>query len=105
MPPEDVIAIVPVRGSIVLFGAAVNVIEAGLAPDVAPFNASHGSDATANMKPGSFIIVKGSNLASTGAADQIPPPTLLGGSCVTLSDVGSAVFAVFEVPVERGVSL
>ena len=47
----------------------------------------NGSDATANMKPGSFIIVKGSNLASTGAADQIPAPTLLGGSCVTLSDV------------------
>ena len=47
----------------------------------------NGSDATANMKPGSFIIVRGSNLAANGAADQIPAPTLLGGSCVTLSDL------------------
>ena len=47
----------------------------------------NGSDATTNMRPGSFIIIKGSNLASTAAADQIPAPTLLGGSCVTLSDV------------------
>src|SRR5260221_4914763 len=47
----------------------------------------NGSDATSNMKPGSFIIVRGSNLAANGAADQIPAPTLLGGSCVTLSDL------------------
>jgi YVTN family beta-propeller protein len=47
----------------------------------------NGSDATANMQPGSFIIVRGSNLAANGAADQIPAPTLLGGSCVTLSDL------------------
>jgi YVTN family beta-propeller protein len=47
----------------------------------------NGSDGTTSMKPGSFIVVKGTNLASTGAADQIPAPTLLGGSCLTLSDV------------------
>ncbi len=45
------------------------------------------TDGTPNFKPGSFIAITGSNLALPAAADQIPPPSVLGGSCVTFSDV------------------
>ena len=45
------------------------------------------TDATPNFRPGSFITVSGTNLASAASADQIPAPTVLGGSCVTFSDV------------------
>jgi uncharacterized protein (TIGR03437 family) len=38
------------------------------------------------MKPGSFITLNGTNLASPGTADQLPAPVVLGGSCVTFSD-------------------
>jgi hypothetical protein len=45
------------------------------------------SDGTSTIKPGSFITINGQNLASTATADTIPPPTILGGSCVTFGDV------------------
>ena len=44
------------------------------------------SDGTANLKPGSFVTITGSNLAAPAAANVIPPPTVLGGSCVTFND-------------------
>jgi len=47
-------------------------------------NANNGSTV---FTPGSFITVTGSNLATPATADQVPLPTVLGGSCVTLSDV------------------
>ncbi len=46
-------------------------------------NASNGSS---GLQPGSFLTVNGSNLASTAAASSIPPPTVLGGSCVTMGE-------------------
>jgi DNA-binding beta-propeller fold protein YncE len=45
------------------------------------------ADGTSNFKPGSFITISGTNLASTATADTIPPPTVLGGSCVTFGDI------------------
>lgn len=42
---------------------------------------------TAAFSPGAFITVTGANLAAPAAADQLPMPTVLGGSCVTLSDI------------------
>jgi uncharacterized protein (TIGR03437 family) len=45
------------------------------------------SDGTPDIKPGSFITISGQNLATAATADTIPPPTLLGGSCVTFGDV------------------
>jgi uncharacterized protein (TIGR03437 family) len=42
---------------------------------------------TANFKPGSFITVTGTNLARAAVADTLPPPTVLGGSCVVFNDV------------------
>jgi DNA-binding beta-propeller fold protein YncE len=45
------------------------------------------SDGTPNFKPGSFITISGANLASAATASTIPPPTVLGGSCVTFGDI------------------
>ncbi|MFN7921200.1 MAG: hypothetical protein U0Q16_13960 [Bryobacteraceae bacterium] len=47
-------------------------------------NANNGTN---NYGPGAFITITGSNLATAATADQVPPPTVMGGSCVTLSDV------------------
>src|SRR5262249_49351233 len=44
------------------------------------------TDGSRSFGPGSFIAASGSNLASTAASDTIPPPALLGGSCLTFSD-------------------
>jgi DNA-binding beta-propeller fold protein YncE len=45
------------------------------------------ADGTPNFKPGSFITINGKNLAASATADVIPPPTVLGGSCVTFGDI------------------
>ena len=45
------------------------------------------SDGTANIQPGSFVTVTGANLASAGVAGAVPPPTVLGGSCLTFNDI------------------
>lgn len=45
------------------------------------------ADGTATIRPGAFITINGSNLASAANAETIPPPTVLGGSCVTFNDV------------------
>ncbi len=42
---------------------------------------------TAAIKPGSFITIKGTSLAAAATANTLPPPTLLGGSCVLVGDV------------------
>lgn len=45
------------------------------------------SDGGPNFSPGSFITVNGTNLASPAVAETLPPPTVLGGSCVVFDDV------------------
>ena len=40
-----------------------------------------------NFEPGSFIVINGSNLASNATANTLPPPVVLGGSCVLFDDV------------------
>jgi hypothetical protein len=45
------------------------------------------TDGTPNFRPGSFITITGANLGSDATADIIPPPTILGGSCVTFGDI------------------
>lgn len=45
------------------------------------------TDGSSNISPGSFITVSGQNLASKATAGTVPPPTVLGGSCVTFGDV------------------
>jgi YVTN family beta-propeller protein len=45
------------------------------------------NDGTTNFRPGSFITVNGSNLASAATAETTPPPTVLGGSCVLFNNI------------------
>jgi len=45
------------------------------------------TDGTANFRPGSFITITGQNLGLAARADQVPLPTVLGGSCVVFNDV------------------
>lgn len=45
------------------------------------------TDGSPTYRPGAFLLVNGTNLASKAIAERIPAPTLLGGSCVTFSDV------------------
>lgn len=52
------------------------------------------NDGTPNFKPGSFITITGQNLASAATADQLPPPTVLGGSCVVFNDVPLPLISV-----------
>ena len=42
---------------------------------------------TSALKPGSFVNIKGVNLASAATASTLPTPTLLGGSCVLLGNI------------------
>jgi YVTN family beta-propeller protein len=45
------------------------------------------TDGTTTFKPGSFVTVTGSGLASSATPISLPAPTVLGGSCVTFNDV------------------
>lgn len=45
------------------------------------------SDGTPSIRPGSFITVSGTALAAPAGAETAPPPTVLGGSCVTFNDI------------------
>ena len=45
------------------------------------------TDGTTNFRPGSFITISGQNLGLAARADQVPLPTVLGGSCVVFNDV------------------
>jgi YVTN family beta-propeller protein len=51
------------------------------------FAVVNSSDGSNNFKPGSFITISGTNLASSSKADQLPVPTVLGGSCVVFDNV------------------
>jgi DNA-binding beta-propeller fold protein YncE len=51
------------------------------------------NDGTANFSPGSFINVMGANLASTAVATTLPPPTVLGGSCVLFDGMAIPLLA------------
>lgn len=44
-------------------------------------------DGTTTFKPGSFVTINGSNLASAAIANALPAPTVLGGSCVVMNGV------------------
>ncbi len=60
---------------------------AGTLPTIAAQGIVNAADGTQNFAPGSFITINGTNLASPATAQTLPPPTVLGGSCVTFGDV------------------
>jgi hypothetical protein len=45
------------------------------------------TDGSSEIRPGSFIIINGTNLAQAATAMDLPLPTVLGGSCVVFNDV------------------
>lgn len=45
------------------------------------------ADGTPNFRPGSFITINGTNLATASQTDELPLPDVLGGTCVTFNDV------------------
>jgi YVTN family beta-propeller protein len=51
------------------------------------------ADGSPNFQPGSFITINGRNLADAATASTIPPPTVLGGSCVTFGDIAVPLLA------------
>lgn len=57
------------------------------APQIASAGGVMNADGTSTFAPGSFIVVNGSNLASSATASTLPPPTVLGGSCVLVDNV------------------
>jgi len=71
------------------------------------------SDGTTTIRPGSFVTINGTNLATPAAATTIPPPVVLGGSCVTFNDTSvpllqtAAGQILAQVPIDlpSGVSL
>jgi YVTN family beta-propeller protein len=48
---------------------------------------TNANDGSRNYRPGSFIAIDGQNLAGEATAEDVPLPTLLGGSCVAIGDV------------------
>ncbi len=45
------------------------------------------NDGSGRFQPGSFVNITGTNLAANTTADTLPPPTVLGGSCVLVDGV------------------
>ncbi|MBI4891383.1 MAG: hypothetical protein HY821_12220, partial [Acidobacteria bacterium] len=58
---------------------------------------------TQAIKPGSFVTITGQNLAGSGIADQIPLPTVMGGSCVVLNDVPLNLISVSPTEIQAQV--
>src|SRR5262249_42888924 len=56
-------------------------------PQIATTGVVNASDGSAKFQPGSFITINGANLGANAAAATLPPPTVLGGSCVLIDDV------------------
>lgn len=61
------------------------------------------TDPSATIQPGSFITITGANLASAAVAETVPPPTVLGGSCVTFGDVAVPLLQTADGQVEAQV--
>jgi hypothetical protein len=56
-------------------------------PQIAAGGIVNSDDGSTNFQPGSFITINGANLAANATASTLPPPTVLGGSCVLVDNV------------------
>jgi DNA-binding beta-propeller fold protein YncE len=57
------------------------------APQIAKNGVVNSNDGSTNFQPGAFITINGSNLATAATATALPPPDVLGGSCVLFDEV------------------
>jgi hypothetical protein len=72
--------------AITLSGLTVTPLSNAGKPTLASPGAVVNTDGTTVLRAGSFITVSGTNLAAAATAATLPPPSVLGGSCVTFSD-------------------
>lgn len=56
-------------------------------PQIAAAGVVNAIDGTSSFAPGAFININGANLAGAATASTLPPPTVLGGSCVLIDNV------------------
>ena len=103
--------------SITLSGLTVTPLPQGGTSPKPQINNTRGvvnsNDGTANIQPGSFITINGSNLAETAVATQLPAPTVLGGACVVFNDLaipllqtsGGKISAQIPVTMRSGINV
>ena len=64
---------------------------------------ANASGASQAIQPGSFIVIRGLNLASSAVAGTVPPPTVLGGSCVTFGNVSLPLLSASPTQIQAQV--
>jgi DNA-binding beta-propeller fold protein YncE len=64
---------------------------------------TNATGASQAIQPGSFVTIKGQNLAATAVATTIPPPTVLGGSCVTFGNVSLPLLSASPTQIQAQV--
>jgi YVTN family beta-propeller protein len=75
----------------------------GTQPAISAGGVVNASNPAQAIQPGSFITIKGTNLASTATAATIPPPTVLGGSCVTFGNVALPLLSASPTQIQAQV--
>jgi hypothetical protein len=88
MPPHQMV--VDSHGTLyalTLSGLSVVPLASAGQPQVSGGGIVNSADGSSTLRPGSFITINGANLASTATASTLPPPVVLGGSCVLLDQV------------------
>jgi hypothetical protein len=90
--PARLMAVDPAGTAYVITLSGLSVIPLNLNGTPTPQIAAakgvvNAADGTTVLKPGSFVTISGSGLASTATPVMLPAPTVLGGSCVTFNDV------------------
>jgi DNA-binding beta-propeller fold protein YncE len=88
--PARQMAVDPVGGNayvITISGLSVIPLNLNGAPQPQVAAVVNSTDGSATFKPGSFVTVSGSGLASAATPVTLPAPIVLGGSCVTFNDV------------------
>jgi hypothetical protein len=64
---------------------------------------ANASGASQAIQAGSFIVIRGQNLASAAVASTVPPPTVLGGSCVTFGNVSLPLLSASPTQIQAQV--
>ena len=57
------------------------------------------NDNTNVLRPGAFITINGTDMGADSVATSLTPPTVLGGTCVTLNDQPLPLLSVTETQI------